>query len=185
MHSIIGTGLPAIVARNTIMDSRSDSVFLPLVGRRVQSSNSDMTDSSFEGADFLIYDIHKEESIEKLSASVINKIKIPTFVTIDSVDEDKLLKEMSYLLQSGASGFVVSLEGLKLLGKDALNMIYSMRASDRRMETLNDGLELEKSNGFTGFVNLLDREVELMETERSLLLEAIDVIQRASPLVIF
>ncbi|KAI3749540.1 hypothetical protein L2E82_20154 [Cichorium intybus] len=28
-------GLPAIIARNTIMDSKSDSVFLPLVGRKV------------------------------------------------------------------------------------------------------------------------------------------------------
>nr|GEV07714.1 probable transmembrane GTPase FZO-like, chloroplastic [Tanacetum cinerariifolium] len=71
---------------------------------------------------------------------------------------------------------------LKLLGKDALNMIYSMWASDKRMEASNDGLELDKSNGFAGFVNLLDREVELVETERSLLREAIDVIQRASPL---
>ncbi|KAJ9543227.1 hypothetical protein OSB04_022934 [Centaurea solstitialis] len=80
-------GLPAIVARNTIMDSKSDSVFLPLIGRKVQSSNASMNDSSFEGADFIIYGNDGGESIEELSVSVINRIKIPTFVTIDSVDK--------------------------------------------------------------------------------------------------
>ncbi|KAI3764064.1 hypothetical protein L2E82_14064 [Cichorium intybus] len=55
-------GLPAIVARNTIMDSKSDSVFLPLVGRKVQTSDAAMNASSFEGADFLIYNNNGEEN---------------------------------------------------------------------------------------------------------------------------
>ncbi|KAK9067624.1 hypothetical protein SSX86_011735 [Deinandra increscens subsp. villosa] len=182
-------GLPAIVARNTIMDSKSDSVFLPLIGRRVQTSNAAMNASSFEGADFLIYENDNEEIIEESSLSAINQIKIPIFLSVGSIDEDKLFNQMSYLLQSGASGIVVSLECLKLLGNDALNKIYSMHASDKKIEALNSGLEFDGSNGvpsekrFTGFVNLVDREVELIETERSLLLETIDVIQRASPLM--
>lgn len=182
-------GLPAIVARNTIMDSKSDSVFLPLIGRKVQTSNAAMNASAFEGADFLIYDKDKEESSEGSLVSVINQVKIPTFVTVDSINGDKLFDEMSYLLQSGASGLVVSLEGLKLLGSDALNKIYSMQVSNKRMESLDNRLEFDESNGFPsekgfpGFVKLEDREAELIETERSLLLEAISVIQRASPLM--
>ncbi|CAH1447406.1 unnamed protein product [Lactuca virosa] len=182
-------GLPAIVARNTIMDSKSDSVFLPLIGRKVQSLDAAMNASSFEGADFLIYNNNGEESIEEPSVSIINQTKIPTFFTVNPDKKDKLSNEMLYLLQSGASGLVVSLEGLKLLGNDALNKIYSMQASDKRTEALRDGLVLESENGvlgekgFTGFVNLEDREVELIETERSMLLEAIDLIQRASPLM--
>lgn len=182
-------GLPAIVARNTIMDSKSDSVFLPLIGRKVQTSNAAMNDSSFEGADFLIYGNDGGESIEEMSVSVINQIKIPAFVTVDSVDKDKLFNESLYLLQSGASGLVVSLEGLKLLGNDLLNKFYSMQASNKRPEALRDGLEFEMANGFlgekgfAGFAKLEDREAELMENERSLLLEAIDIIQRASPLM--
>ncbi|KAI7755491.1 hypothetical protein M8C21_031665 [Ambrosia artemisiifolia] len=182
-------GLPAIVARNTIMDSKSDSVFLPLIGRKVQTSDIVMNGSSFEGADFLIYESSKEEIIDEPLISAINQVKIPIFVSIDSTNEDKLFNEMSYMLQSGASGLVVSLEGLKLLGNDAFNKIYSMRASDTKTEALNNGLEFDRSNGFpsekglAGFVNLLDRERELIQTERLLLLETVDVIQRASPLM--
>ncbi|KAL8224889.1 hypothetical protein R6Q57_017446 [Mikania cordata] len=178
-------GLPAIVARNTIMDSKSDSVFLPLIGRNVQTSDAALNDSSFEGADFLIFENNKEETIEEATISAINQIKIPIFVSVDSNNEDKLFNKMSYLLQSGASGLVVSLEGLKLLGNDALNKIYSMHASNKETEALefdrSNGVPSEK--GFAGFMNLLDREAELIETERSLLLETIDVIQRASPLM--
>ncbi|KAI3760094.1 hypothetical protein L1987_50484 [Smallanthus sonchifolius] len=186
-------GLPAIVARNTIMDSKSDSVFLPLIGRKVQTSNAAMNTamnaSSFEGADFLIYENNKEEIIEESSISAINQIKIPIFVSVGSINEDNLFNEMSYLLQSGASGLVVSLEGLQLLGNDALNKLYSIHASDKKMGALNNGLEFDRSNefpsekGFSGFVNLVDREIELIQTERALLLETIEVIQRASPLM--
>ncbi|KAD6120139.1 hypothetical protein R6Q59_026156 [Mikania micrantha] len=182
-------GLPAIVARNTIMDSKSDSVFLPLIGRNVQTSDATLNDSSFEGADFLIFENNKEETIEESTISAINQIKIPIFVSVDSNNENKLFNKMSYLLQSGASGLVVSLEGLKLLGNDALNKIYNMHASNKEAEALHNRLEFDRSNGvpsekgFVGFMNLLDREAELIETERSLLLETIDVIQRASPLM--
>lgn len=170
------------------MDSKSDSVFLPLIGRKVQTTNAAMNASSFEGADFVIYDKSKEENI---ADSIISQVKIPTFVTVDSITEDTLFNEMSYLLQSGASGLVVSLEGLKLLGTDALNKIYILQASGKNLEDLSNGLELDKFNGFPGekrlmgFLSLEEREAELIETERSLLLEAIDVIQRASPMVIF
>ncbi|KAJ0742604.1 putative dynamin GTPase [Helianthus annuus] len=182
-------GLPAIVARNTIMDSKSDSVFLPLIGRKVQTSDVAMNGSSFEGADFLIYENKNEQMTEEPLISAINQIKIPVFVSVDSINEDKLFNEMSYALQSGASGLVVSLEGLKLLGNDGLNKIYSMHASDKKTEAFDSGLEFDRSNGFpsekgfAGFVNLVDRERELIQTERSLLLETIDVIQRASPLM--
>ncbi|KAM0027846.1 putative dynamin GTPase [Helianthus debilis subsp. tardiflorus] len=182
-------GLPAIVARNTIMDSKSDSVFLPLIGRKVQTSDDAMNGSSFEGADFLIYENKNEQITEEPLISAINQIKIPIFVSVDSINEDKLFNEMSYALQSGASGLVVSLEGLKLLGNDGLNKIYSMHASDKKTEAFGSGLEFDQSNGFptgkgfAGFVNLVDRERELIQTERSLLLETIDVIQRASPLM--
>ncbi|KAF5785073.1 putative dynamin GTPase [Helianthus annuus] len=182
-------GLPAIVARNTIMDSKSDSVFLPLIGRKVQTSDVAMNGSSFEGADFLIYENKNEQLTEEPLISAINQIKIPVFVSVDSINEDKLFNEMSYALQSGASGLVVSLEGLKLLGNDGLNKIYSMHASDKKTEAFDSGLEFDRSNGFptekgfAGFVNLVDRERELIQTERSLLLETIDVIQRASPLM--
>ncbi|XP_076923259.1 putative transmembrane GTPase FZO-like, chloroplastic [Bidens hawaiensis] len=182
-------GLPAIVARNTIMDSKSDSVFLPLIGREVQHLNAAINGSSFEGADFLIYDNSQEQVMDESSTSAINQIKIPIFVYVDSSNEDKLLNEMAFLLQCRASGLVVSLEGLKLLENNALNKIYSMYASDKKMEALSNGLEFDQSNGlpsgkgYAGFVNLVDREKELIQAERSLLLETIDVLQRASPLM--
>ncbi|XP_076942044.1 putative transmembrane GTPase FZO-like, chloroplastic [Bidens hawaiensis] len=182
-------GLPAIVARNTIMDSKSDSVFLPLIGREVQTLNAAINGSSFEGSDFIIYDNSQEQVADESSISAINQIKIPIFVSVVSSNKDKLLNEMSFLLQSGASGLVVSLEGLKLLENDAMNKIYSMYASDKKMEALSNGPEFDRSNGlpsgkgFAGFVNLVDREKQLIQAERSLLLETIKVLQRASPMM--
>ncbi|KAJ6352428.1 hypothetical protein OIU76_001623 [Salix suchowensis] len=66
----------------------------------------------------------------------------------------------SKLLKSGASGLVLSLEELRLLSDDALSQMFD-----------------------TAFVKLEDREKQLIEKERSILLEAIDVIQKANPLM--
>jgi hypothetical protein len=45
--------------------------------------------------------------------------------------------------------------------------------------------DIHEKTTVAGFVKLEDREKQLIEKERSILLEAIDVIQKASPLVIF
>ena len=56
-------GLPTIVARSTMMASKSDSVVLPLVARYVQDIDGAINASNSEGADFLIYDIAGQENV--------------------------------------------------------------------------------------------------------------------------
>lgn len=186
-------GLPAIVARNTMMDSKSESVFLPLVARYVQTSNAAVNASSFEGADFLIYDFDGDKYPHELTSSVLGHVKIPTFVTVDLLAEEKLSTEISDLLRSGASGLAVSLKGLRVLGLDFLNKSYgvygSTRGTPEKQQSLDKLTVLDVDNGFpsedgmAGFVNLVDRERQFIRTERALLLEAINAIQRAAPLM--
>ncbi len=78
-------GLPAIVARNTMMDSRSESVILPLVARSVQSANAALTASNSEGADFLLYGIVEEKQQSRASVtSIFENVKIPIFAMVPS-----------------------------------------------------------------------------------------------------
>ncbi|KAK8630710.1 hypothetical protein V6N13_079491 [Hibiscus sabdariffa] len=129
-------GLPAIVARNTMMDSKSDSVFLPLVARIVQSSDAALNASGSEGADFLIYDVGQEEHVD------MRCHRMPSCPTFSNQDE--------------------SFNELKMA------------------DIVHDS---HQKTGVAGFVNMEDREKQLIEKERSVLTEAINVFQKAAPLM--
>lgn len=188
-------GLPAIVARNTMKDSKSESVVLPLVGRNVQNLDAALSASNSEGADFLMCGFREGQKADLVGNSVFTNVKIPIFVMNASHGEAKSLAEMSKCLKSGASGFVISLKNLRLFSGDVLSQLFNaIRTTneklDRELENASNVKLLDAGDSFpvkesvAGFVKLENREKQLIETERSVLLEAIDVIQKAAPLVI-
>ncbi|KAF2314881.1 hypothetical protein GH714_037039 [Hevea brasiliensis] len=130
-------GLPAIVARSMMMDSKSESIILPLVARNVQTSRAALNASNSEGADFLIYGLEQEKYFDEKMYSGFADVKIPIFVIYASHRAAASIMEASQVLKSGAGGLVMSLEDL--------------------------------------------REKQLIETERSILFECINVIHKAAP----
>ncbi|KAK2648293.1 hypothetical protein Ddye_015782 [Dipteronia dyeriana] len=181
-------GLPAIVARNTMIDSKSESVVLPLVGRNVQTANAAVNASNSEGADFLICGSGEGKFVDLVDSSLFDNVKIPIFVINTSRGEAASLVEMSKYLKSGASGLVISLIDLRLFSTDVLGQLFNATYAINKepQDELNELKLLESDNSFhgvAGFVNLEDREKKLIETERLLLLEAINIIQKAAPLM--
>ncbi|GLU03520.1 hypothetical protein SLE2022_207140 [Rubroshorea leprosula] len=182
-------GLPAIVARNTMMSSNSDSVVLPLVAMKVQNASAALNATNSEGADFLIFDVGVDEHVN----TVFKNVKIPIFITNDSKGKTEGITKVSELLKSGASGLVISLEELGLFG-DALSKLFdSVSATNEKpedrlqsfsmLEMLDVNNDSYETKGVAGFVKLEDREKELIEKERSLLHEVINVIKKAAPLM--
>ncbi|XAR58541.1 Dynamin GTPase [Bertholletia excelsa] len=185
-------GLPAIVARNTMIGSKSASVVLPLVARNVQDSDAALNASNSEGADFLLYRIDGKRQVEEFASSVFKSVKVPIFFMISLVGFDALLDKAEKLLKSGASGLVLSLEELKLFSDEVQSKLFyntNLSSTRGREELLTDDelKVLDIDNGFperkgaAGFVKLEDRERQLIETEKLLLLEVINVIQEAEP----
>lgn len=178
-------------------DTKFESVVLPLVARNVQTPAVAENASNSEGADFLIYDVDGIKPLDEVVNTVFGRIKIPIFIMTKSLKGDKLFGEASRLLKEGASGLVISLSELKLLSDDVLGQMFeSINLSNKRqrekLHNLSDRLRINDASngslvkeGLVGFVNVEDKVQQLMETERSVLTEAIDVIQRAAPLVIF
>lgn len=187
-------GLPAIVARNTMTDTKFESVVLPLVARNVQTPVAAENASNSEGADFLIYDVDGIKPLDEVVNTVFRRIKIPIFIMTNSFKDEKLFGEASRLMKAGASGLVISLNELKLLSDDLLSKMFesvvlSNKRQQEKLPYLGDKLRTNDASngslvkqGVVGFVNLEDKVQQLMETERSVLTEAIDVIQRAAPL---
>ncbi|OMO77707.1 Thiamine phosphate synthase [Corchorus capsularis] len=185
-------GLPAIVARNTMMDSKSESVFLPLVARTVQTANAAFNASVSEGADFLIYDLGEEEHVDVAVKSVSENVKIPIFiVNNNSLVKDTSYSEASKILNSGASGLVLSLEDLRLFTDDVLSQFNIVSTTNNKLQ---DGsidelkvaiidLDSPEKMGLAGFIKVEDREKQLIEKERSILNEAINVFQKAASLM--
>lgn len=187
-------GLPAIVARNTMMDSKQDSVFLPLVARYVQTANAALSASSSEGADFLIYDLGEEEHVDMSLKSVYENVKIPIFiVNNNSPAEVTSFTEVSEILKSGASGLVLSLEDLRLFTDDVLSQLFNIvsTTNNKPQDESFDVLKLEEDidhdsrqkMGVAGFIKVEDREKQLIEKERLVLNKAINVFQKAAPLM--
>ncbi|XP_062085862.1 probable transmembrane GTPase FZO-like, chloroplastic isoform X2 [Humulus lupulus] len=190
-------GLPVIVARNTMMDSKSDSVVLPLVARNVQSVEAALDASISEGADFLIYNFDDEKNVDVILNTVSENVKIPIFVMFSTDDEDKFITEASKLLKFGASGLVTSLNGFEKFSVNALNhLFHDVYTLNRKVQdefgNLNENKLMSADNGFgsdsaeervAGFVKLEEREKQFIERERSVLLKAIDVIWKAAPLM--
>ncbi|KAL5792944.1 hypothetical protein ACOSP7_001538 [Xanthoceras sorbifolium] len=184
-------GLPPIVARNTMIDSKSESVILPLVGRNVQTSDAALKASNSEGADFLICGSGEGKNVDVVDNSLFANVKIPIFVLKDSCGGAISLVEISKFLKSGASGLVISSADLRLFSDDVLSQLFNATYAINKepQDELNKLKLLESDNNFhgekgvSGFVNLEEREKQLIETERSVLLEAINVIQKTAPLM--
>ncbi|CAN6892808.1 hypothetical protein Bca4012_091675 [Brassica carinata] len=172
-------GLPAIVARNTLMGSNSESVVLPLVARIVKDVDSALTASTSEGADFLILVGSGED--QQVADSLLKSVNIPIFVTCRSKGEDK---EELRLLKSGASGFVVSLNDLRSSRDVALRQFLDGASYVNENETpLVEASDLQEKHVATGFVKLEDKQKEIVEMEKSVLRETIEIIHKAAPLM--
>ncbi|OIV91325.1 hypothetical protein TanjilG_01943 [Lupinus angustifolius] len=189
-------GLPTVVARNTLMDSKSESVVLPLVARIVQTVDAAVNASKSEGADFLIYGTGDLKLAGQELNSLYENVKIPIFVSCTSPKKSVSYSEVSSLLTSGASGFVISLGNFGLFGDDLLHKLFDAGfANDKRTlgdrdSNVNEHKLLNSSNdfqskmeGLAGFVKLEGREKRLIESERSVLSEAIEAIKKAAPLM--
>ncbi|KAK4357375.1 hypothetical protein RND71_022985 [Anisodus tanguticus] len=187
--------LPAIVARNTMMDSKSEElVVLPLVARIVQTPTAAVYASNSEGADFLIYEVGVNSKPEELVNSVFEHLKIPVFVTIGSLGDRKLFNEASNLLESGASGVVISMEDLRSVSDDDFGKLfdsaYALKKKTEEKSQSNSPLKIsDLGNGFpgrkgvAGFIDLRDREEQLLEKEKLVLHETIHVIEKAAPMM--
>ncbi|KAL0697249.1 hypothetical protein Bca4012_053371 [Brassica carinata] len=178
-------GLPAIVARNTLMGSNSESVLLPLVARIVKDVDSALTASTSEGADFLILvgSRQDQQQVGLLADSLLKSVKIPIFVTCISKGE---AKEELQLLKSGASGFVISLNDLRSSRDVALRQFLDGAYVNETDSVLNETPSVEASDlheKAAGVVKLEDKQKEIIETEKSVLRETIEIIQKAAPLM--
>lgn len=179
-----------------MMDAKTDSVILPLVARNVQTYDAALDASNAEGADFLIFTINGDGRPEEVVSSVSGRVKIPIFIMIDSPRDGISLKISLDSLRSVVSGLVVSVDELNSLREDGLSkLFYSEYASNKKVEDRGQSIDHLKmthtENGFygkkmiAGFTRLEEREQQFIDKERLILLEAINVIQRATPLVIF
>ncbi|XP_021739804.1 probable transmembrane GTPase FZO-like, chloroplastic [Chenopodium quinoa] len=190
-------GLPPIVARNTLMSSKSDSVVLPVVGKIVQTVKAALNASRAEGADFLIYSILAEEPAENFLNSINNSVKIPVFVEVELITTGWSFDEVSKVLMSSASGVVTSLQELKSSGDGLSKILYDPSAINRlatdirrqdedlsfNKHALNTANGFSVDTGIASFVNLEDREMQFIKKERRLLMEAVDTIEKAAPLM--
>ncbi|XP_047152297.1 probable transmembrane GTPase FZO-like, chloroplastic [Vigna umbellata] len=179
-------GLPTVVARSTMLDSKSELVVLPLVARIVHTVDAAMNASKSEGADFLIYGGGDLQLVGREVGSVRESVKIPIFV---SCGKDNLsYADISGLLALGASGFVTSLANFGQYGDEFLHKIFGTVYASTDGGNVSE-IELN-DNGFqsgteivAGFVKLEDREKQLIETEKLVLNEAVEVIKKAAPLM--
>ncbi|KAF8019869.1 hypothetical protein BT93_G0532 [Corymbia citriodora subsp. variegata] len=185
-------GLPAIVARSMMADSKSESVVLPLVARNVQTASAASSASTSDGADFLICDIGEEKHVDNLASSMFEDVKIPIFVKLHLSGNGITLDEASRWIKYGASGLVIGLKDLDLFTDGLLHQLFStIRASTKdtkfergipnkvRLEEM--GNDIFRNEKIAGFLKLEDKEKQLIETEKVVLLEAVNVIQKAAP----
>ncbi|KAL5982543.1 hypothetical protein ACLOJK_016616 [Asimina triloba] len=186
------TSLPAIVARNMMMESKADSIILPLVGRIVETPNSALDASSSEGADFLILKVDIEKHAEALVKSVCQQVKVPVVTMFAMLEEGMSSVPAVKAVQSGATGIVVCLKDIKLLTDDILmkmfSSVYEMNTREqdqfqafKKSNVMHVGRDFNGKNMVAGFIKIEDREKQLVEAERLILLEVIDLIRKAAP----
>ncbi|XP_072958809.1 probable transmembrane GTPase FZO-like, chloroplastic isoform X1 [Typha angustifolia] len=187
-------GIPTIIARNMMMKSKSDTVYLPLVARIIKTVNSAISASSSEGADFLIISTSIDNFIRVLRSS-IQHVKVPIFFSIVGlVGDESPASVTSKLLQSGACGVVMSFADMKLFSVDLLEKLSS--ENDEAVRVVQDGYSISSKmdvedirvvtngkKGIAGFTKLDKREIQLIEMERLLLNEAVAVISKAAPMM--
>ncbi|KAL6620187.1 hypothetical protein ACP70R_035326 [Stipagrostis hirtigluma subsp. patula] len=192
-------GIPAIVARSMMMKSNADSIYLPLVARTIRSQNSAIIASSSEGADFLIVDTRGDDFFSVMNGGdggVDQHVRIPTLFTLNDLQSGGNYSDItSRLLQSGASGIVTSLAGMQLLTDDLIERDFSKvdateevpQDSYSSASTLEEGnnvmvLTREKTK-VAGFTKLDEKVMQLIETEKPILSEAVAVIRKAAPMM--
>ncbi|XP_042392616.1 probable transmembrane GTPase FZO-like, chloroplastic isoform X2 [Zingiber officinale] len=187
------SAIPTLVARNMMMKSKSDSVYLPLVARTVQSTASALSASSSEGADFLIMSMKADKFDDILGSSVIQQMKVPLFFIATDFFPDRLPSDMaSNLLKAGSSGMVLCLNELKSFDDGTLKMFSRPYMANGTMQDKyqNSRAKMDDTRfannrqaGIMGFSKLDDRELELIERERVLINEAVSIIQKATPMM--
>ncbi|KAK7393537.1 hypothetical protein VNO78_22095 [Psophocarpus tetragonolobus] len=180
-------GLPTVVARNTMMDSKSELVVLPLVARMVHTVDAAVSASKSEGADFLVYGGGDLKRVSQEVGSLCESVKIPIFVSCEK--NNMSYADASGLLASGASGFVTSLANFSLFGDEFLLKLFGTVYTNDDGRNMSEN-KLNVDNGFqsemevvAGFVKLEDREKLLIQTEKLVLNETIEVIKKAAPLM--
>ncbi|KAK1317874.1 hypothetical protein QJS10_CPA05g00854 [Acorus calamus] len=184
----MSAGLPAIVARKMMMKAKSGSV-LPLVARTVHSAESALIASSSDGADLLIYVTNNGKSSKAMETSFVQHVRVPVFSVIDLLREETPFSVALNLIQSGASGIVISLDDVKLLNDDLCNLF----STDRRMQNkfpssselppLDVHKDNKEENLVAGFTKLDERMKQFIEAERMVLVEAIAAVRKASPMM--
>jgi hypothetical protein len=190
-------GIPAIVARSMMMKSNSDSIYLPLVARTIRSSDSARSATSSEGADFLIVNTGTDDFSAVFDDAGAQHVKIPVFFTLNDVQtEDSYSDTTSKLLQSGASGVVLSLAGIQHLAENIIERDFiKVGAADSVPEVTYSSLStLEEANNVmvltrektkvAGFTKLDEKVMQLIAMEKPILSEAVAVIRKAAPMVI-
>lgn len=178
------------------MKSESDTVYLPLVAREVKSANSALSATKSEGADFLIMSMEGVRDSSCLPENaLVQLVKVPVFLNIvESVGGDMPINLVMKLFESGAAGMVMSIDNLKLFGAEVLKKIFSTAyVADRIVQDGNlhssiSEIHTVRDTGdkqFAGFSRLDVKEIQLIESEKLLLMEAVNVIEEAAPMVIF
>lgn len=179
------------------MKSNADSIYLPIVARRIQSANSAISASSSEGADFLIVNSGTGDVADVMNDGVGQQVKIPIFFMLNHLSEGTYSDFTSSLLQSGASGVVTSLAGMQLLTDDLIKKDFSKVDSSEEvsrasyssagmLEDVNNVMVLthdREKTKVTGFTKLDEKVVQLIEREKPVLNEAIAIIRKAAPMM--
>ncbi|KAJ1262723.1 hypothetical protein BS78_09G131700 [Paspalum vaginatum] len=191
-------GIPAIVARSMMMKSNADSIYLPIVARTIRSANSAITASGSEGADFLIVNTGSDDFADVMNGGVGQHVKIPILFTLNDLQSGATYSDFtSRLLQSGASGVVTSLAGMQLLTDDLIKRDFLKSdsieevpqasyssAGSGTLEDENDVMVLTREKAkVAGFTKLDEKVMQLIETEKPILNEAIAVIRKAAPMM--
>lgn len=180
-------GLPTIVAKSAMMDAKVENVMLPLVAKKVHTAKAALSASNSEGADFILLTSFEDEDPIVFMSSLLQNIKVPIFTPWSLNQSERMF------FGSGVSGFFVLLKDLGQVSEGHIRSLVSATAvKDSETGNVNKGArKVESNNGSdwtdkpVGFVHEEGSEKKYIEKEKVVLLEAINVIKEAAPMVIF
>ncbi|KAL5202722.1 hypothetical protein ABZP36_013674 [Zizania latifolia] len=180
-----------------MMKSNSDSIYLPLVARTIRSADTARSATSSEGADFLIIDTSSDDSFSVMKGvRGTQHVKIPVFFTLTDLQSEGSYSDItSRLLQSGASGIVMSLAGIQVLTEDIIqrdlskvdatgSVLQAGYSSASTLEEANNVMVLTREKTkVAGFTKLDEKLMQLISREKPILSEAAVVIRKAAPMM--
>lgn len=183
-------GLPTIVARSAMMDAKIETVKLPLVAKKVHTAKAALSASNSEGADFILLAPIEDEDPMDIMISLSENIKVPIFIAWS------LTRVEQKLFGSGVGGFFVSLKDIGQVSEGQMSsLVRGTVMKNSETGNGNEGarnVEIRQSNNGSylkdkpvGFLFEEGSEKKFIEKEKVVLLEAIDVIKEAAPMVIF